>query len=243
MKAPLIKIKIHSIYGLKDKPADLPERMARCTPDTKKAIVNIKATLKKMGSDLILTDMFRSYDMQYQSHKDFSSGKKKAFSPPPGGSMHEGGRAFDLDLSKIKITLKEFWEIAAKESVHPIIGKPLSSKSEAWHFDCQGSHKIVYDYYASGKGLNMKPYAAMAASAILSIGVKVDQFAGKEREAFIQSALIRLGQNIGNIDGEVGPKTRSAMAALWVNASNWDVAVMFAESLLKKQFPQEYEIS
>jgi len=38
----------------------------------------------------MLSDLLRSYDMQLQAHLDYTSGKKSAFSPAPGGSMHEG---------------------------------------------------------------------------------------------------------------------------------------------------------
>ena len=105
MSTPLIKIQIPSIYMSGTKRLNLPERMAKCTPDSKKAILAIKADLLKEGGDLILSDLFRSYDMQLQSHKDYVMKKKKAFSPPPGGSMHEGGRAFDMDLVAMKVTL------------------------------------------------------------------------------------------------------------------------------------------
>src|SRR5438045_3166741 len=99
MSAPLVKIQYPSIYMSGTTRANLPDRMAKCSPDTKKAIYAIKADLIKEGGDLILSDLFRSYDMQLQSHKDYVMKKKKAFSPPPGGSMHEAGRAFDMDLS------------------------------------------------------------------------------------------------------------------------------------------------
>jgi hypothetical protein len=39
--------------------------------------------------------------MQLQSHLDWKTGKKSAFSPPPGGSLHEAGRALDLDLDSL----------------------------------------------------------------------------------------------------------------------------------------------
>ena len=106
MKSPLAPISIISVYknNLGDS-LPLPLRMAQCTPDTYTAIMNIAKDLAKKGGKLILSDLFRSYDMQMQSHLDFISGKKRAFSPPPGGSFHEAGRAFDLDLDAMKIPL------------------------------------------------------------------------------------------------------------------------------------------
>jgi zinc D-Ala-D-Ala carboxypeptidase len=90
MKSPLIPIDIISIY--KNRMGDLlplPSRMAQCTPDTHIAIFNIASDLARKGGRLILSDLFRSHDMQAQSHQDFIAGRKKAFSPPPGGSFHE----------------------------------------------------------------------------------------------------------------------------------------------------------
>ena len=85
MKSPLIPIDILSIY--KNKLGDflpLPTRMAKCTPDTYSAILNIATELAQRGGKLILSDLFRSYDMQAQSHQDYAAGRKKAFSPHPG---------------------------------------------------------------------------------------------------------------------------------------------------------------
>jgi D-alanyl-D-alanine carboxypeptidase len=110
MFAPVEDIKIKSIYPS----GDLPKNMARCTPDMLNALQGAAADVKTAGGELILSDLYRSYDMQLQAHLDYVTGKKKAFSPPPGGSMHEAGRAFDLDLSSLKMKLSDFWKIAAK---------------------------------------------------------------------------------------------------------------------------------
>lgn len=244
MTTPLNDIAILSIYK---NPAGaralLPKKMARCTPDMEKAIHAAGAALEARGGHLYLSDLFRSYDMQYQSHMDWVNKKKKAFSPAPGGSLHEAGRAFDLDLENIKISLADFWDIAKDVGLSPIIDKPTAGVSESWHFDCRGSHQLVYDYYRSGKGTNFKkPYAAMAASAILSIGVKVDKFGANQTAAAIQSGLIRLGRNIGDIDGSIGKRSKDALEALGVTFSG-DLQSVAAslEALLRKQFPDEYD--
>jgi hypothetical protein len=201
--------------------------------------------VKAAGGELILSDMYRSYDMQLQAHLDYITGKKSAFSPPPGGSMHEAGRAFDLDLSALKMKLSDFWKIADKHGLKPIIDTPSAGANEAWHFDCRGSHDLVYKYYASGKGDNFAgPYTAMAASAIVSAGVKVDKLGSNPIPGFIQSGLIRLGQTIGDLDGRIGPKTRTALAALNIDpdASN-DVVAAAIEKRLQAAFPDEYFIA
>lgn len=238
MFAPLEKVKIPSSYG-----GDLPERMAKCAPDMLGALTKIANDLAATKTRLVLSDLYRSYDMQLQAHLDYVTKKKKAYSPAPGGSMHEAGRAFDMELNELKkIDLGDFWEIAAKYGVVPIIDTPSSGKSEAWHFDCRGSHDLVHRYYAAGKGSNFTaPYRAMAASAIVSTGQKVDELGDDPLSGYVQSALIRLGQDIGNMDGRIGPKSRAGLAALGIDP-NADLATVAAivDRRLQEQFPSEY---
>lgn len=243
MKSPLIPIDVISIYKNRlGDPLPLPARMAQCTPDTHTAIFNIAAELAKRGGRLVLSDLFRSYDMQSQSHNDYMAGKKKAYSPPPGGSFHEAGRAFDLDLSAIKISLLDFWTIAAGYGVNPIIAKPNSKLSEAWHFDCRGSHQIVYQYYTDGKGNNFKPYTAAATSGILSAGISVDAFGANQRQAAIQSCLIRLGKTIGNIDGQLGKNSHKALDEVGVlfDLNNLDGMLIQVENMIQEKFAKEF---
>jgi hypothetical protein len=242
MAAPLIPIKIQSIYLKNGLPVDLPTRMAKCSPDTKTAIEGISAEVAAKGGRLVLSDLFRSYDMQLQAYNDYITGEKSAYSPPPGGSMHEAGRGMDIDLSKIKVSLADFWKIAAKYGFLPIIAAPVSSEDEAWHFDCAGSHRIVYDYYKAGKGTNFKPYKAMAASGILAIGVRVDDFKTKQKEAAIQAGLIRLGQTLGNIDGAIGNKTLTALRAVGITHVDAASTLLAVEGLLKAKFPGEFSV-
>ena len=46
--------------------------------------------------------------MQKAANADYLEGRKKAFSPPAGGSLHEAGRAMDIHLSTTGIGLTEF---------------------------------------------------------------------------------------------------------------------------------------
>ena len=239
MFTPLVKIKFDSIYNN----GPLPSRMALCTPDTFAALFAIKKDLRAVNADLVLSDLFRSHDMQLQSHMDFVSGKKKAFSPPPGGSLHEAGRAFDMDLDKIKhITLADFWKIAASHGVLPIVNKPDTKLSESWHFSCRGSHALVREYYLAKKGDNFKsPYAAMAASAIVSVGQVVDDLGHDVFSPYIQSGLIRLGFQIGNLDGTLGPKTNAILHGLGIADSlSVEAKADLIDRKLREKFPAEF---
>lgn len=238
MFAPLEKVKIKSSYD-----GDLPDQLARCTPDMLAAIRQIAADLKVMRAQLVLSDLYRTYEMQLQAHLEYLTGKKRAYSPPPGGSMHEAGRAFDLELDEIRrITLATFWEVAERYGVAPIIDTPSSGKDEAWHFDCRGSHGRVYDYYRAGHGDNFgSPYRAMAASAIVSTGQKVDDLGEDPVPGYIQSGLIRLGQEIGDMDGRIGPRSRAGLEALAIDpAAPLDAIAEAVERRLQAAFPHEY---
>jgi len=241
MKTPLVPISWPSIYFSGSVRANLPKRMAKCTPDMKAAIEKAGPALAGKGGALILSDLFRSYEMQKEANNDFVTGKKRAFSPPPGGSFHEAGRAFDLELAALKITLKEFWALAKPFGLVPIIDAPTPGKSEAWHFECRGSHQLVYDYYQAKKGNNFEtPYKAAAASAILSVDVKVDKFGANQDAAYVQSGLIRLGADIGNLDGQIGRRTRDALAALGVTGTTLAEQAAGVDEALKAKFPAEF---
>lgn len=181
--------------------------------------------------------------MQLQAHNE--NAQIGVFSPLPGGSLHEAGRAFDLDLEALLkdeiITLEDFWEIARHRGLVPIIASPDPGKSEAWHFECRGSHAKVRQYYLDGKGGSiLKPYQAMAASAILAIGEKVDRFQN-QKAAAIQSALIRLGHELGALDGSIGNKTKNALAEANVPFTDEDTMSAKLGEQLRQKFPEEFQ--
>jgi D-alanyl-D-alanine carboxypeptidase len=240
MTQVLADIVFPSIYKINDRYVPVPSRMAKCTPDTKAALLSLAQDVADTGGTLRLSDLFRSYDMQLQAHLDYVNKKKKAFSPPPGGSMHEAGRAFDVDLGALKMPLADFWKMAKKRGVVPIIPTADPKASEAWHFECRGSHALVYSDYASRKAINFKPAQAMAVSGILAIGQPVDGLRGKELAARIQSALIRLGYSVGNIDGDIGPKTRDALKKLRLDTADEQSMLASLTQKLEEKFPQEF---
>jgi zinc D-Ala-D-Ala carboxypeptidase len=72
MKTALQPIEIMSIYKVNGQRVLLPKRMAQCTPDTREAILRVGQEIRERGGALLLSDLFRSYDMQLQSHLDFA---------------------------------------------------------------------------------------------------------------------------------------------------------------------------
>src|SRR5437773_1325062 len=83
-----------------------------------------------------------------------------------------------------------------------------------------------------GKGDNLKPYQAMAASAILAIGVRLDRFGNNQDAAAIQAGLIRLGNELGNIDGSIGKKTRDVLERAGVSFGEPPAMLSAVEDLL-----------
>ncbi len=230
---PLIPISVASIYNN----SALPARMAKCTPDTAVAIQAVVDDLKTLGHQLRLSDLFRSYQMQRDANVDYVEGRKKAYSPPPGGSMHEAGRAMDIDLSSMGVPLAQFWEVAKGRGFFPIIDKPIPERSESWHFDHRGSHDAVYAYVQQGHaGASIAPYKQMAHSAILAIGVNVDEVPD-QRVAWLQAGLIRIGFDPGRIDGVMGQRSLAAIREAALDAD--DPASSLATKL-KERYPEEF---
>ena len=81
----------------------------------------------------------------------------------------------------------------------------------------------------------MKAYTAMSASGILSIGVKVDAFGKNQSDAAVQAGLIRLGFELGNIDGDIGQKTRDALEKAKISWTNTDQVLLAVENQLKER--------
>lgn len=237
-----------SPYGKDRSIVPLPKRMGLATPDTKTAWDNVSAKVEARGGRVIFTDFYRTHDMQHQAHLDYVNGKKESYSPPAGQGVHEAARAGDVVVQELKMSLKDFWAICAEEGIVPIIKKP-ELVSECWHYEKRGSHQTVYNYYKLGKGNNMGAYQAMAISAILAIGNNVDEseigdqdfLKGRNTEAFIQSCLIRLGNEIGNLDGVIGERSRKALLVHGIDYSIGPEAASEAiENIVRKAYPNEF---
>jgi hypothetical protein len=101
----------------------------------------------------------------------------------------------------------------------------------------------VYDYYASGKGKNFQPYQAMSASAIIAVNISHAAFEGKLREAAIQFHLVKLGYEIGNVDGLIGQKTMTALTQAGLQGVDIDNALVELENRVQSLFPDEYRVN
>lgn len=153
----------------------------------------------KNGGMLRATDMFRTWNMQAQANHDYITGKKKAFSPPPGESFHNAARSTDWDIVLIEQTLNPtgvgkkgfdlFWEIYNDLGFTGVLSNQHAADknaTEAWHIDYLGTFRKLRDR----QGYKI---AAMAAT-MDAIG---NNFIGQNPEYIknmrIQAYLLHLG--------------------------------------------------
>lgn len=178
--AKLVPIKVLSIYPLKsEKKGPLPKNMAYLTPDAARALEAAAREFEQMGCCFRLSDAYRSTAMQAKAHEDWRTGRKKAYSPPAGGSFHEAGRAIDIDLAALihKPSVPKGFRQIGEPEVRAVLARhgwtPISSMghpnmvdvSESWHFEFRGPFQAVYDKEVR-RGNKAGAYKAAARAAI-----------------------------------------------------------------------------
>jgi len=185
----------------------LPERFSLLYQPAALALDKAMQEISSEGGQLFISDMFRSAEDQAKAHADYLMGRKSAYSPPSCGSMHESGRAIDIDVGNTVIGLKKTKEILLK---HGWIGIANKGK-ECWHHDWRGEDgQRAYDEAPTG----MKKYAAMARYCKEVIGNTASLPEAEEYENKIvklQKALNKLEEAGLAEDGIYGPKSRAAV--------------------------------
>lgn len=198
---------IGTTYKTKD--GLLPARMALATPDTMEAVYKARDAIAATGGKLLITDMYRSYDVQRQAYLEYvasvKAGHPIAKRSPPGSSLHNSGRAIDLSLDDAlkHLTLEKLWELMAPIGWVPIIEKPDTGVSEAWHFEVRGNFKPLHTL----------GYAVMVRAAICDIrGMTSDTQATTDR-AHLQYQLMRTGRTpiTSTLQGALSPEEMTAM--------------------------------
>lgn len=161
----LVYVPVKGIYKTAD--GLLPNRMSWMAPDAAAAFRAADAEFVSLGLPMRYSDCFRDRIMQMNAWADHqlylkSGGKegKAAYSPPPGFSMHESGRARDYDatvfadpafaktLKEKKLDQRTVVEVYRKYGIVGIVdvGDPVRvDRSEEWHFEFRGEFQQVYD--------------------------------------------------------------------------------------------------
>lgn len=208
MATNLVEVKIKSSY--KGVPY-LRMPAAQMTPDAAASLAKVVAELEAAGGLVRVSDMFRTRAQQVAAHNDWRTGRKKAYSPPAGGSMHEAGRAIDLDLAVLihAPSVPTGFKVFAQDEMRAYFtnhGWTWISRSgnqhqidvlEEWHCDFRGPFDSVYKSTLTRTGSHSKAYHDMAAAAIADLAIyqkpaaPVSNNAAKNVAA--QPMLIRLG--------------------------------------------------
>lgn len=199
----LAPIHVMSIYN--NYTAFLPARMAWLTPDAAQALSALQAATEQAGGHIFLSDAFRSSKQQACAYYDYLTGHglldrrnalvaqypylemyeacnngrgKQAFSPPPGGSVHEAGRAIDLDLdtNRLGIDQTRFAQIAYSCGWNNIVGgvggmgNPYRvDVKEEWHWEFRGPFMKTYATIVEQTGEHDRAYKGMVEAMIQAI--------------------------------------------------------------------------
>jgi hypothetical protein len=202
--------------------ADLKAGVA--TPATAAAMKRLADAVTAEGGDFRVTESHRDIVVQRTARNRYdnwvragkpkqgtagfnASTMKAAYVATPGRSMHNAGRAIDVDIASLKFPgvaadkqLDKLWTLAKAVGWSPIIKSADERASEAWHFDC-------YDDLAPM--LRRVGYEQTALCGAILVGH--GDLTGFVPE--IQALLCRAGFDIGGIDGVVGPRTKRSLAA------------------------------
>lgn len=208
-KLNLTKIKVRDVY---EQSEYLPERMAKLIPRAWESLQKVIEDVEDYGGNIRLSDAFRDNRSQMKAHLDYKMGRKEQYSPPPGLSMHEAGRAIDIDWRYESLGLKQtkIAEILREHGWNSIVshfGDPTKvDVKEEHHWEYREGLEEIYDEYG---------YKDMAEYAIK----QVDNFPDEEmmEESYseavkdAQKLLEDIGIDPGPVDGVFGPKTERAI--------------------------------
>jgi LAS superfamily LD-carboxypeptidase LdcB len=192
----LVPIWAPSIYS--DHKASLPARMAWLTPDAAEAFGLLRDAVNRGVGDLYVSDCYRSTLDQARAHADYLAGAKRfedlkafaaktpglagytpkpkrAFSPPPGGSFHEAGRAIDVDMDPKWMGLDNlaFAALAHSFGWRDVVGGNFGAPgrvdvTEEWHWQYLGPFAATFDALVCtmGKRTATKEVVARAIAAL-----------------------------------------------------------------------------
>jgi hypothetical protein len=179
----LVSVTIKGIYPTKD--GLLPSKMARMAPDAAAALDAVRKDIEARGGCFRLSDCYRDSAMQARAHQDYVTGRKKAYSPPAGGSMHEAGRAIDLDLAALihpgsvpkgsqlfdENDVRAIFEQHGWTFIAPAGNPHRVDVKESWHIEFRAQFQATYDATLAKLHNHGAAYRAMVKAAISDLSV------------------------------------------------------------------------
>lgn len=208
-KLELTEIKVEDIYEGTDY---LPSHMARLIPKAWESLQKVIEDVEEYGGNIRLSDAFRDNRDQMKAHLDYRMGRKEQYSPPPGLSMHEAGRAIDIDwrYESLKLKQTKVAEILRDHGWNSIVshfGDPTKvDVEEEHHWEFRDGLENIYEEHGYN---NMAEYAIKQVDNFPDEELMEDSYKRAVRDA--QKLLEDVGIDPGPIDGKFGPKTERAV--------------------------------
>ena len=193
-----------SVPGIFPKGEPMPERLAKIVRPAAEALQKVYKSVVDAGGHLYISDMFRDAEQQHKAHMDYLSGRKSSFSPDTCSSVHEAGRAIDIDAFDTGIGHQK---VRAILNAHGWVNiTPSLTGTECWHYEFREPR---WEQYKAKHG-----YAAMAHAMKEEIGnvLGADEAqAGIEDTKWLQDSLNKLlGLHLA-VDGVYGDQTKGAV--------------------------------
>jgi D-alanyl-D-alanine dipeptidase len=118
-----------SVYqNLHQQKIPFPATEAYLHKEAIQALCEANVQILDAGGRLFLSSVWRRPEDQFKSWLDWKLGRKVTYSPPPGESMHECGRAIDIDTrpSQLKIEHSAVRDILIRNLWFPVapLGMP-----------------------------------------------------------------------------------------------------------------------
>ena len=203
----VLKVKVPSIYPYKGSP--IPKRMGRLVKEAAYSLKEVYEGVVAAGGHLYISDMFRSAREQQKAHEDYKSGRKTAYSPPACSSVHEAGRAIDIDAFDTLIGHKKVRDILNRNGWTNIVD--TLTGAECWHYEYRGKWEKFRKQRAKQLG-NSQAYREMVRMMKEEIGNKAGIGISNRIEnevLWLQESLNKILECRLKVDRIMGPKTRA----------------------------------
>lgn len=193
-------VPVPNVLGIYGKTKDqFPARMSLLHPTAAAAFAAIE---KSMGQRLRVSDMFRTAEQSLQAMQE------KAGVMPAGYSLHNYGIAIDVDidsmLAALKLNKPDFDKLMREHGWY-CHRKDNKRGMEDWHYNHLGADAATF-LKVSEKSTNTSAAGDARITALYG-----DQLTLDSKE--VQECLLYLKLYNGEVDGEIGPRTRQSLMA------------------------------
>lgn len=200
---PLLTLRLRrvpNVLGIYGKTGDyFPPSAAWLTPDAANAF---EAAQRALGQRIRVSDVFRT------AEQSLAARAEKTGVQPPGFSLHNYGIAVDVDIDSMLKALrmkKPAFDAAMQAHGWYCHRKDGARGPEDWHFNFLGPDA------ARHLELSKRSTNTSAAGESMIIAIHGDDLTLEPKET--QEALQKLRLYHGDIDGDLGPRTREALKA------------------------------